>query len=326
MTTRTPAERGGRVVGSDDAEPDPESVARTIALRRLTVAPQTRAQLDDAMRRRGVPDDVRHRVLDRFGEVGLIDDAMFARAWVESRHTGRGLAKRALAFELRRRGVEPSVVDQAVSALPAEQEEQTARALVAAKLASTRMLDPTARTRRLAGMLARKRMEGGGNSEHMLAIFQNYDYLNNRAFELGGQAISAGLLSRFGTSESRYRVDSMLALNGIILGATKSDYPNQTSRSYDYGPGLGARLGVAFKRDDWELLRLSQQQFVIHSINGTKSNHYLSLSSVGVSLPIHNNLVLDAEYQLYLANRHYADFPDVAQRSPQLLFGARTRL
>ena len=87
---------------------------------------------------------------------GLIDDAMFARAWVESRHTGRGLAKRALAFELRRRGVEPSVVDQAVSALPAEQEEQTARALVAAKLASTRMLDPTARTRRLAGMLARK--------------------------------------------------------------------------------------------------------------------------------------------------------------------------
>jgi regulatory protein len=156
MTTRTPAERGGRVVGSDDAEPDPESVARTIALRRLTVAPQTRVQLDDAMRRRGVPDDVRHRVLDRFGEVGLIDDAMFARAWVESRHTGRGLAKRALAFELRRRGVEPSVVDQAVSALPAEQEEQTARALVAAKLASTRMLDPTARTRRLAGMLARK--------------------------------------------------------------------------------------------------------------------------------------------------------------------------
>jgi regulatory protein len=95
-------------------------------------------------------------VLDRFGEVGLIDDAMFARAWVESRHTGRGLAKRALAFELRRRGVEPSVVDQAVSALPAEQEEQTARALVAAKLTSTRMLDPTARTRRLAGMLARK--------------------------------------------------------------------------------------------------------------------------------------------------------------------------
>ena len=142
--------------GSEDTEPDPESIARAIALRKLAAAPQTRAQLDEAMRRRGVPDDVRDRVLDRFGEVGLIDDAMFAQAWVESRHAGRGLAKRALAFELRRRGVEPSVVDHALSSLPAEQEEHTARALVTAKLAATRTLEPAARSRRLAGMLARK--------------------------------------------------------------------------------------------------------------------------------------------------------------------------
>jgi regulatory protein len=142
--------------GDPDPEPDPESVARAIALRRLAAAPQTRAQLDDAMRRRGVADAVRDTVLDRFGEVGLIDDAMFAEAWVESRHAGRGLAKRALAFELRRRGVEPAVVDDAVSALAPEQEEATARALVAARLAGTRSLEPAARTRRLAGMLARK--------------------------------------------------------------------------------------------------------------------------------------------------------------------------
>ena len=144
-----------------DPEPDPESVARTIALRRLATAPQTRAQLDDAMRRRGVPDQIRERVLDRFGEVGLIDDAMFAEAWVESRHAGRGLAKRALAFELRRRGVEPAVVDKAVERLPAQQEETMARALVAGRLAGTRNLEPVARTRRLAGMLARKGYPAG---------------------------------------------------------------------------------------------------------------------------------------------------------------------
>jgi regulatory protein len=143
------------------AEPDPESAARTIALRRLATAPQTRAQLDDAMRRRGVPDETRERVLDRFGEVGLIDDAMFAEAWVESRHAGRGLAKRALAFELRRRGVEPAVVGEAVERLPAQQEETTARALVAGRLAGTRNLEPVARTRRLAGMLARKGYPAG---------------------------------------------------------------------------------------------------------------------------------------------------------------------
>jgi len=155
-TTGRPPEAEPAGAEPADAEPDPESVARSIALRRLAVAPQTRAQLDDAMRRRGVPDQVRDRVLERFADVGLIDDAMFAQVWVESRHVGRGLAKRALAFELRRRGVEPAVVDEAVARLPFEQEEATARALVETRLAGTRALEPNARTRRLAGMLARK--------------------------------------------------------------------------------------------------------------------------------------------------------------------------
>ena len=84
--TRTTADQRAPDDKPDDVEPDPESVARTIALRRLEAAPQTRAQLDEAMRRRGVHDEIRERVLDRFGEVGLIDDAMFAQAWVDSRH------------------------------------------------------------------------------------------------------------------------------------------------------------------------------------------------------------------------------------------------
>ncbi|MGH8774553.1 MAG: regulatory protein RecX [Jiangellaceae bacterium] len=165
--TRTRGRQRGDRIGDpphdddSDAEPDPERVARTIALNRLAVAPQTRAQLDDAMRRRGVSDEIRDRVLDRFGAVGLIDDAMFAQAWVESRHAGRGLAKKALAFELRRRGVEPAVVNEAVGALGPDQEEATARELVRTRLGATAGLDPAVRTRRLAGMLARKGYPAG---------------------------------------------------------------------------------------------------------------------------------------------------------------------
>lgn len=146
---------------SADADADPEAVARSIALRKLAAAPQTRAQLEDALTRRGVPDEVRDHVLGRLADAGLIDDAMFAHTWVESRHAGRGLAKRALAHELRRRGVEPDLVDEAVAELPAEQEEATARALVARRLPSTRGLEPAARTRRLIGMLARKGYPAG---------------------------------------------------------------------------------------------------------------------------------------------------------------------
>ncbi len=108
------------------------------------------------MRRRGIPDEAAQDVLSRFEDVGLINDAAFADAWVESRHHGRGLARRALARELRTKGVDSALIDEAVGRLDSEQEESTARELVDRKLRTTRGLDREKRLRRLAGMLARK--------------------------------------------------------------------------------------------------------------------------------------------------------------------------
>jgi regulatory protein len=139
-----------------DGDNGPEAVARQICLRMLTAAPRTRAQLAAALRRRGVPDDVAEAVLGRFADVKLIDDAMFATAWVESRHHGRGLSGRALAAELRHRGVASEDIQAAVDRLAPEQELATARRLVARKLAATRGQPTPARTRRLVGVLARK--------------------------------------------------------------------------------------------------------------------------------------------------------------------------
>src|SRR5258705_267947 len=84
-------------------------------------------------------------------EVGRIDDAAFSRAWVESRHHGRGLASRALAAELRLRGVADETVQEAVSVLDSDQEESRARDLVDRRLPSTRGSDPVSRMRKLVG-------------------------------------------------------------------------------------------------------------------------------------------------------------------------------
>ncbi|MGW1270970.1 recombination regulator RecX [Streptomyces sp. NPDC002491] len=135
---------------------DPAERARAICLRLLTGTPRTRKQLADALHKREIPDDVAEEVLSRFEEVGLIDDGAFADAWVESRHHGRGLARRALAQELRTKGVDSELIEEAVGRLDSEQEEETARELVARKLRATRGLDRDRRLRRLAGMLARK--------------------------------------------------------------------------------------------------------------------------------------------------------------------------
>ncbi|MGW6650698.1 recombinase RecX [Streptomyces sp. CB02130] len=142
---------------AEKGEPrDPVEQARNICLRLLTGTPRTRKQLADALRKREIPDEAAEEVLARFEDVGLIDDAAFAGAWVESRHHGRGLARRALVRELRTKGVDSAVIDEAVGQLDPDQEEETARELVARKLRSTRCLDRDKRLRRLAGMLARK--------------------------------------------------------------------------------------------------------------------------------------------------------------------------
>ncbi|MBG0852059.1 recombination regulator RecX [Streptomyces spinoverrucosus] len=140
----------------EESPGDPAERARAICLRLLTGTPRTRKQLADALRKREIPDDVAEEVLSRFEEVGLINDSAFADAWVESRHHGRGLARRALAQELRTKGVDSTLIDAAVAQLDSEQEETTARELVARKLRSTRGLERDKRLRRLAGMLARK--------------------------------------------------------------------------------------------------------------------------------------------------------------------------
>jgi regulatory protein len=141
----------------DGAGPDdPAARARQICLRLLTVAPRTRAQLAQALRRGGVPAGTAGAVLGRFTEAGMIDDAAFARAWVESRHYSRGLSRRSLSAELRQRGVETEQIRAAVETLDPEEEVATARRLVEQKMASTRGQPPEARARRAAGLLARK--------------------------------------------------------------------------------------------------------------------------------------------------------------------------
>ncbi|GAA1634303.1 regulatory protein RecX [Catellatospora bangladeshensis] len=144
----------------EQAAKDPYELAREICLRQLAVRPRTRAELAAALAKRDVAADVAETVLDRYDEVGIIDDAAFARAWVSSRHHGRGLASRALSQELRRKGVDQEVVTEALAELDDETQEQTAYELAVRKLRTTRG-EPDAVFRRVVGALARKGYPGG---------------------------------------------------------------------------------------------------------------------------------------------------------------------
>ncbi len=142
--------------GAAGPDADAESVARTILLDQLAGRARSRAELADKLRRRQVPEEIATGLLDRFEEVGLVDDAAFAQAWVTGRHTAKGLAPRAIAQELRRKGVDDEVAREALEQVGPGDQDAAARALVRKRLRSLERFDEATRTRRLVGMLARK--------------------------------------------------------------------------------------------------------------------------------------------------------------------------
>jgi regulatory protein len=138
------------------SEPSREEQARALCLRLLTVRARTRAELHGQLAKRGYPDDVSERVLDRLASVGLIDDADFAHQWVQSRRVHAGKSKRALAAELHTKGVDNDVITSVLAGIDAGAERDRAEQLVRSKLRRETLNDDVRVTRRLVGMLARR--------------------------------------------------------------------------------------------------------------------------------------------------------------------------
>jgi regulatory protein len=136
-------------------------VARKILLDQLTGRARSRSELRAALAKKHVPDEIAERLLDRFEEVGLVDDEAFARAWVESRQPGKGLARRALAQELHRKGVADETAALALDEIDHDDEVEAARTLVRRKLRTVGRLQRDVAMRRLTGMLARKGYSSG---------------------------------------------------------------------------------------------------------------------------------------------------------------------
>lgn len=150
-TTANPSD----VEPSDD-HMDAESVARSIALRKLTARAHTRYELDQALEAKNVPPSAKEAVLNRMQDVGLVDDASFAVEWVTSRQQRRHLSRRALRRELQAKGVDRSNIDRALDEVDFNSELITARDLVERKRATMSGLPRDVQYRRLAGILGRR--------------------------------------------------------------------------------------------------------------------------------------------------------------------------
>lgn len=135
-----------------------EEQAHALCLRLLTARSRTRAELAGQLAKRGYPDDVAGAVLDRLAAVGLVDDAEFADQWVRSRRARAGKGKRALAAELRTKGVDDEVIAAALDDIDAGAERERAEQLVESKLRREALADADDAKvmRRLVRMLVRR--------------------------------------------------------------------------------------------------------------------------------------------------------------------------
>jgi regulatory protein len=159
---RSYAERRAEKAAVDDPAVVLEAAARFLEARARSVG-EVRRRLTSA----GYRADLIEGAIDRMTELGMLDDATFARAWIESRDRARPRGERALSEELRVRGVDRSVIvaalDERRSTASDDDEDNTPSADEAAaerllaRHARTldRINDPRARRQRAYALLAR---------------------------------------------------------------------------------------------------------------------------------------------------------------------------
>ena len=135
-----------------------EQRARNILLFQLSKSPKSSKELSEILAKREIPTAIAEPLIQRFVEVGLIDDLAMAQSFVNHRRS-QFKAKRVIAYELQKKGVEPALVEQATGEL-GDTDQEVANQAATKRLRALRNLDEQVIRRRLLGYLQRRGFSG----------------------------------------------------------------------------------------------------------------------------------------------------------------------
>lgn len=135
-----------------------EQRARNVLLFQLSKSPKSSKELSEILAKREIPEEIAQPVINRFVEVGLIDDLAVAQSFVNHRR-GQYKSKRVIAYELQRKGLAPSVIEQATDQM-AESDQEVANQAAVKRLRSLKNLEDHVIRRRLMGYLQRRGFSG----------------------------------------------------------------------------------------------------------------------------------------------------------------------
>ena len=194
----------------------------------------------------------------------------------------------------------------------------------------------------IRGDLFSKPLGGGSDPKHAIAFVQYFDYINNYAYEFGGQSFGGALYSRFKPSGT-VGIQTRLDLSAMILGAVNSEYAyvvkteeQERLREYDYGPGAGLWFEALGSYKGRRLLSLGYRFQWINVKNGSvylpdnespdganptgsDAEHFIHSVYARLTVPVRGSMSLGADAALFLRESYFSreDFVDTNQRVPQ---------
>ncbi len=169
----------------------------------------------------------------------------------------------------------------------------------------------------VSGLLTRRKLATSSRQQVMLGLFQHYDYDDIPLAKSSSQSLSGALLYRQ-TADTRTQIDIGLHFEAVPLGAVSSEHDRARRRDYDFGPGVGARVTGALRRDGRELIRLDGRTLWIRSLYGSDADHRMTAARLSAALPVLRMLRVGGDVSLTLRRSDYRTQPTVSARIPHL--------
>ncbi len=129
--------------------------ARERALKLIGYRDRSESEVRKRLLGSDFPEDIVREVIDQLFRTGLLDDRKFSRDWVQSRTASKPMGRARLAHELRSRGVDAPIVEEALESLDPQTEYELAHSVAEARLAKMDRGDPSLRSR-LSAFLRRR--------------------------------------------------------------------------------------------------------------------------------------------------------------------------
>ena len=173
----------------------------------------------------------------------------------------------------------------------------------------------------IQGMLWSTQLKRNDKVHHVLSVNSVSDYMENNAFEVGGQNFAVTLNSRFTLSEDftlATRVQPMVT----IMAGVNSEYGQFTGRSYDFGSGFGFRTRGVLLRNGYNHFTLGYAGSYTHTLNGAAGNQIIHFMFAEARYPLWAAMSVGVDYYLFMRNSFYRDFPNVHRRVPELRISA----